>query len=132
MKKINVEVTKYIVVGAINYVLSFAIFFWLLKIAGVNYLLSLAVVAVLGVLFTYTLNYIWVFKPESKIKFKGRLIKYTASSFTTIIMNLIILRLIVEHRQYDPFYVQVALTPVIVAINFIAAKFWSLKAFNKS
>jgi hypothetical protein len=41
---------------------------------------------------------------------------------------LIALKLIVEHMKYDPLYVQVALTPFIVAFNFITAKFWSLKA----
>lgn len=127
MKKIKLEVVKFILVGSINFVLTFAIYFGLVRLTGVNYLLSLAVASTIGVLFTYTLNYVWVFKPEKRLIFKSRLVKYFASSCTAIILNLILLRITVEYTKYDPLYVQIVLIPIIVTFNFTTAKFWSLK-----
>ena len=40
---------------------------------------------------------------------------------------LLALGYIVEHTDFDPFYVQLALIPFIVVFNFSTAKYWSLR-----
>jgi len=42
-------------------------------------------------------------------------------------LNMLVLSLIVEHSNFDPFFVQMGLIPLIVLFNFSTAKFWSLR-----
>ena len=127
MQKFKIEATKFTFVGAANFVLTFLIFTVMLKVIEINYLISLFVASFVGMTFTYTLNFSWVFKPEQKIKFKARFIKYILASLLSIALNLLALHYIVENTGFDPFFVQVALIPFIVVFNFTTAKYWSLR-----
>lgn len=127
IQKMKIEVTKFTLVGAVNFVLTFVVFFFLVKIIKVNYLISLTVAWIIGILFSYIFNFVWVFKPEQRLQFKDRFIKYFAASLISFALNLLILDYIVEHSGFDPFYVQTALIPFIVIFNFTTAKFWSLR-----
>jgi putative flippase GtrA len=127
MHKFKIEVTKFTIVGALNFVLTFAIFTTMLKVLGINYTLSLVTAWIVGMLFSYVLNFSWVFKPEQKIQFKAKFAKFLIASVLSIIINILALRYIVIHSSLDPYYVQMVLIPLIVIINFSTAKFWSLK-----
>ena len=94
---------------------------------SVNYLLSLCAAWIVGLLFSYVLNFSWVFKPEQKIQFKARFLRYFLASVVSIVLNMLILSYIVEHTDFDPFYVQMALIPLIVVFNFSTAKYWALR-----
>ena len=84
------------------------------------------VVSLLGMILTYSLNHAWVFKPEQKLAFRGRLFKYIIAGFISILLNMLALSYIVERTSFDPFYVQFAMIPFVVAFNFSTAKYWSL------
>ncbi len=127
MHGLKIEVTKFTLVGAANFVLTFVVFTVLLKVMLVNYLLSLLGAWLVGLVFSYVLNFSWVFKPEEKVQFKARFLKYLLASVVSIAGNMLILRLIVEHTDSDPYYVQLALIPLIVIFNFLTAKFWALR-----
>lgn len=127
MHKLKIEFSKFTVVGAINFVFTFILFFWLVKIIDFNYLLALIVVSLLGMILTYSLNHVWVFKPEEKLAFRGRLVKYILAGALSIALNVAVLKYLVECTGFDPFYVQMALIPFIVVFNFSTAKFWSLR-----
>jgi len=126
MNQLKIEVTKFTLVGLANFVLTLIIFTFLLKVMGINYLLSLGISWFLGMLFSYTLNFIWVFKPEEKLLFKSRLIKFASAGLVSISLNMLALRYLVEHYNLDPFFTQFALIPFIVLFNFATAKLWSL------
>ena len=128
MHKIKVEATKFTLVGAANFVLTFVVFTLLLKVFSLHYLLSLIVAWVVGMSFSYTLNFLWVFEPEKKIQFKARFLKFLLASALSIGLNLLALRFLVERTAWDPFYVQLGLIPFIVGFNFSTAKYWSLRA----
>lgn len=130
MQKIKVEATKFTLVGAANFVLTFVVFTVMLKIWKVNYLLSLVAAWVVGMLFSYVLNFAWVFKPEQKVQFRARFLKFFLASVLSIAMNMLVLNYIVEHTTNDPFLVQMALIPLIVIFNFVTSKYWSLRTSN--
>ncbi len=132
MNKLKIEFSKFTVVGAINFIFTFIMFYALVKVALLNYLIALVVTSLLGMILTYSLNYIWVFKPEQDLAFRGRLFKYVSSGFLSIALNMLTLRYIVGRTGFDPFYVQFALIPFIVIFNFSTAKFWSLKPSSLS
>ena len=126
MHKFKIEATKFTVVGAANFAITFIVFTAMLKVFGVNYLLSLVAAWVVGMLFSYVLNFSWVFKPEQKIQFRARFFRFFLASVLSIALNMLVLSYIVEHTDFDPFYVQIALIPFIVVFNFSTAKYWSL------
>ena len=127
MYRLKIEFTKFTIVGAANFVFTFVLYYLLVKVLRANYSVSLVVVSLLGMFLTYSLNYVWVFKPEQELAFKGRLLKYILAGFLSISLNVLVLDYIVEHFDFDPFYVQFALIPLIVVFNFSTAKFWSLR-----
>lgn len=124
---ITQEALRFIVVGAANFVLTFILFYSLFRISGLNYSMALLVSWAIGMLFTYTLNFAWVFMPEGSLRSKSRFGKYFVSQLVSIGLNVLTLHLIVQSTGLDAFYVQCALIPLIVVFNFTTAKFWSLR-----
>lgn len=130
-KRFKLEVIRFGMVGAINFALTFLLFYVLLRIQ-LHYLVALSVSWLMGMVFSYVLNFTWVFKPEEKLQFHSRFLKFFCASLLSIGLNLVTLQVIVEYTGFDPFYVQCALIPLIVLFNFSTAKFWSLRTHNKS
>ena len=126
MHKLKIEITKFTIVGAANFVLTFIVFTAMLEIFSIHYLLSLSAAWIVGMLFSYVMNFSWVFKPERKIKFKARFFIFFFASACSVGLNMVILSCIVEHSDFSPFYVQMLLIPLIVIFNFITTKYWSL------
>jgi putative flippase GtrA len=118
---------KYGIVGAGNAIFTFFIYFLLLKIFKIHYLISFSISWLAGVLLTYMINFVWVFKPEDKLVFKSRLAKYIVVYVTSYLLNMILLRILTEATQWDPLLTQLMIVPVIVAINFFGIKYWSMK-----
>ncbi|PPK74175.1 GtrA-like protein [Methylobacter tundripaludum] len=130
MHKFKIEAAKFTLVGAANFALTFILFTLMLKVLGVNYVLSLGATWVVGMLFSYVLNFAWVFKPEQKIQFRTRFVRFFLASVLSIALNILALSYIVERTDFDPFYVQMALMPFVVIFNFSTAKLWSLRPMN--
>ncbi len=130
MHNFKVEATKFTLVGVANFLLTMAVFTVLLKVLGFNYLLSLAISWFFGMCFSYTLNYSWVFRPEEKIQFKERFMKFFFAGLLSLVLNMWILKLIVINSNFDPYWIQMTLIPLIVVFNFSTAKYWSLRPPN--
>jgi len=135
MQKIKTEITKFVLVGAANFLLTLLVFTTMLKILAINYLVSLGTSWVVGTVFSFMLNFSWVFRPEHQLehqpeqtmRFKARFVKFFLAGLVSILLNMLALSLIVEHSSFDPFFVQLALIPLVVVFNFSTAKFWSLR-----
>lgn len=128
----GIEAFRFLLVGGANFVLTFIVFFSMLKLFGIDYLVSLFVSWAVGMAFSYVLNFTWVFRPEEKLQFRARLAKYLAANLVSILLNMLALRLIVDATGHDPFWVQCALIPLIVVFNYSTAKFWSLRGERKA
>lgn len=127
MQRLKIEFSRFAVVGAANFVVTFVLFYLLVQIVAINYLIALIGVSLIGMIFTYSFNYMWTFKTEDKLVFRERLLKYVISGVSSISLNAAALGYIVESTNFSPFYTQLALIPVIVIFNFSTARFWSLK-----
>ncbi len=125
MHKFRIQITRFTLVGAANFVLTFIIFTVMLKVLTMNHLTALGVAWIIGILFSYTLNFIWVFKPEGKTFFSAPLLKFFLASLLSVLFNMLVLNLLVEHIKKDPFIIQAVLTPFILLFNFATAKYWS-------
>jgi putative flippase GtrA len=131
MNNFKLEVTKFSIVGALNFLITFVIFFTFLYLMKVHYLISLTSSWIVGIIFSYSINFVWVFKPEQKLKFKIRFLKYLMANLVTFTFNIISLLFIVEFFGFDPFYIQCVLIPLIVVMNFVTSKYWSLKPISR-
>lgn len=127
MSTLKVEVVRFAVVGIVNLILTFFIYWIFLKIFNIGYLVSLCVTWVFGLLLSYILNFIWVFTPEARLKFNERFLKFCFTYLTSFFINISVLKYSVEQFELDPLFVQALLFPLLAAFNFIASKFWSLK-----
>lgn len=117
---------KYSFVGLINTVFTFLLYFILLKIIRLHYLVSLSIAWVLGVQLTYVINFLWVFKPEQKLVFKSRLLKYFAVYITAYLLNILLLKNLTRLTGGDPLWIQFFIIPVLVAVNFTGIKYWCM------
>jgi len=127
LRETAVHFIKYSFVGFLNAIFAIIVYFLLLKILRINYLISFSISWVSGVLLTYIINFIWVFRPGDKINFKNRLWKYVLIYGVSYIINLVLLKTIVDLVQTDPFFVQLFILPMVVVINFAGIKYWALK-----
>lgn len=127
MVALKKQLTLFTIVSGANFLLTLVVYYSLLK-AGIHYLLALCAAWIIGNIFTYILNFTWVFKPEEKLEFRRRFPKYLFANGISFALNLLLLNLIVENMNWDPFYAQIPIIPMIVIINFSTSKFWSMRA----
>jgi putative flippase GtrA/SAM-dependent methyltransferase len=121
------QMPRFLAVGGVNFLFTFAIYFCSLNLLHLPYPVALGLASLLGNILTYVLNFVWVFRPEPQLTFRGRFLKYLGTGAVSIILNLLALSALVELCGMDPFWAQVVLIPFIVFGNFAAAKWWSLR-----
>ena len=118
---------KYFLTGSLNFFTSFLIFYLLHFIIGINYTASFIITWLYGILLTYSINFIWVFKLDEKLEFKKRLPKYFLVYVTSFTFNIVILRVLVEDYISNPIFAQLFILPFIMLINFYGFKLWAMK-----
>jgi putative flippase GtrA len=119
---------KYSFVGTLNAVFTFLFYFVLLKVIRLHYLVSFSIAWLSGVLLTYIINFLWVFKPEQKLVFKSRLLKYFIIYITSYLLNMFLLKQLTEFTGGDPLLVQLFIIPVVVVVNFTGIKYWCMNS----
>ena len=75
MHKIKVEATKFTLVGAANFVLTFVVFTLLLKAFSLHYLLSLFVAWVVGMIFSLHTEFSMGLQARGKNSVQGAFLK---------------------------------------------------------
>lgn len=122
--------SKFLVIGAGNFVFTFVVFTTLLEVLKTGYITALVTASLLGSVLTYVFNFIWVFRPEAKLNFKGRFVRYLLAGSVSVGLNIVLLAALVEIGGFDPFWAQVGLIPFIVIFNFSTANWWSFKQIS--
>lgn len=116
----------YILVSTLNFILTSILFYVLLKINHINYQISLTIVWFFGILITYFLNSIFVFKVKNELSYY-QFFKYITVYFASFAFNIIALKYITENTFFDPYYTQFFLIPFIILINFCGLKYFVTK-----
>jgi len=118
---------KYSFVGIANLFFTLILYIVFLYQLEFRYEIAFTLSWLAGVLFTYLINFIWVFKPEEKITFRKRLPKYFLIYLASYLFNMLLLALFVEYFFIDPLVSQIFILPVVVIINFTGIKYWALR-----
>ena len=122
-----VEWLRYLTMGGVNAVLTFFVFVVALKVLYINYLLALTAAFFTGTLFTYTLNFLWVFRLDETFSFNWRFFRHLIPNIMTFLANLGVLYMLVDYLGGDPFFCQILIMFAVIAINFFFAKFWAFR-----
>jgi putative flippase GtrA len=90
------EISRFLVVGGLNFVFTFMVFTLALKALAIGYAAALLLAWLAGNILTYILNFTWVFRPEAKLHFRGRFVKYLSAGALSLSLNLLALSALVE------------------------------------
>lgn len=123
----SLQFYKYVIVGLLNAVFGTLVYLFCLKVIMIHYLVAFTVSWLFGVLFTYVINFVFVFKPDEKLEYKKRLPKYFVVYCLSYSLNIILLKVLVTLTHGDPFFLQLFILPLVIAINFTGFKYWALK-----
>lgn len=116
MKFIKLESVRFLIAGSINTVLTYLLY--LLVLPWVGYVAAFTISFAVGVLFSFVLNAVYVFKV---VLVWSRLIKYPSLYFFQYILGLILITALVEYFGVDdrfaPFVNVVILIPITFMLN---------------
>ena len=118
---------KYGFVGGINFVFTTLVYWFFLRILSAHYLVSFSASWLSGVILTFFINIKWVFKSNELRDLKRNFLKYLIVYATSFAVNFILLNVGVHYFNFDPFWYQFALIPLVIIINFTGIKYWALK-----
>ncbi len=122
-----VHLTKFVLVGALNAAFTFVLYWILLKPLSMSYLVAYPLSWFCGVIMTYVINFLWVFKPEQKLEFRRRFKKYVVVYLTSLLVGQGGIMLLHQLIDIDPFWLAFFVVPIVVIINFIGIKYWALR-----
>ena len=126
-KQIPTSFIKYIIVGVSNAIFTTLIYIIALYIFHLKYTISFTISWIMGLLYTYIINFIYVFKPDKKLEFKKRLWKYAIIYILSYIINILLLKFIVGNYMINPLLAQLTIIPLVIIINYSGIKLWAMK-----
>jgi putative flippase GtrA len=130
MIKINDTLTKFIkfsIVGFVNTVSSYSLFYILLELAEINYVISTISAYILGILVSYLGNKYWTFRIIRSV-WRLEFIKYMILNLIGLAINTSIMILLVENFDIHPLIAQVIAMSVVIFYNFFGSKLWVFRA----
>lgn len=115
------QLSKFGFVGILNAIVSYSVFFILLT--WINYMVSLLIAHIIGVINSYVWNKYWTFKTE-KIQLK-EFVKFNFVYVVVFVVNALFLVFLVETLEINPKIGQLLIIPITTMISFTGHKYWS-------
>ena len=131
MKNLIKQFLKFGIVGVINTVSSWIIYYSLIAI-NINYLIATTVGYILSSILGYMLNNLWVFKYKSKKKMDGSILRYYAVYISSYLINLGCMYLLVDIMNISDKIAPILVLCVTVPYNFVFSKLWIFSQKRKS
>lgn len=116
---------KFAIVGVINTLLNWIIFF-LLNSLGIYYIVSNVMAYIIATINSYLWNSKWVFGYKKGIKDSAS-IKFIVLNIIGLILNTIILFILVDVFSIGKFIALVITTAIVMVINYVVNKVWVFK-----
>ncbi len=119
----RVQSVKFIIVGILNTLVGYSVYFVCLRLFDIHYVISLTIAHVIGVIHSYIWNNKWTFQAK-KIDFES-IIKFSAVYVLTFLMNLLLLSVLVQIGGYNALISQLFALFFTTLISFVGHKYWS-------
>ncbi len=117
---------KFAIVGGIAFAIDFAIYLLLTRMLHVPYLLSRCFSIGAAMAWNFSLNRTWTFQAQSG-KMSRQAARFTVVMVITSGLNLGLMRLGVSTLHLNDLLVLVAVSLLIMLVNFCAHHFWSYR-----
>jgi len=131
VKKLIIQILKFIIVGGISFIIDYSIMVALTESIGLNYLMSASISFTVSVIFNYILSIKWIFSRtvnQDKVKEFGA---FLFLSLIGLLINLGCMKLFVDYKGIDYRLAKVVATAIVMIYNFISRKiFIELKSNN--
>mgnify|MGYP003430634975 FL=1 len=125
--KTLLQLIAYGLVGIANTILTVFLYWLFLRVFDWHYFIAFSLSWLIGVIFTYIINAGRVFKDENTNFNWTNFVKYTAVYLCSYLVNSGLLWLLVTVCNFDPFWMQCIIIPLVVILNFSGIKFWALR-----
>ncbi len=119
------QYVKFIVVGSMNTLISFLIFFVCLTFFQCNYFISLVISYVIGILNSYFCNSIWTF--NKKYTCSRQFVKFILVYILTFTINFLLVFMLVDVFRISVLVSQGISLFVVSIVSFVVHKYWSFK-----
>lgn len=116
---------KFVIVGLMNTLVGYFIFYVCLQFLNLNYTLSLVISHIIGVINSFFWNRRWTFNvgySSSSMR-----IKFVSTYLIAFIINYLFLLLLVEIMRINPAFSQLTAMVFTTGISFFGQKYWSFK-----
>ena len=124
--KLVVQFIKFGIVGALNTLISLAVYYIFIFISDDLYLIGNAVGLVAGIINSYYWNGKYVFADTGKREIKTFLKTFVSYSFT-FALSTSMLFIMVEYMNISNKLAPIIVLTVTIPLNFILNKFWAFK-----
>ncbi len=113
---------KFALVGVMNTLLNWSIFFILTKVE-LYYIVANVIAYLIATIHSYFWNSIWVFKYNNGSKIKSS-IKFIVLNIIGLLINTIILYVLVDIFNINKLISLMLTTVIVMIINYVANKVW--------
>lgn len=122
-KKLILQTFKFGLVGLLNTLIGYGIYFILLR--WFHYFIALLIAQVLGVTNSFFWNKHWTFK--SKNKYNNEMLRFVLVYTITFIINAVLLSLMVSKYHINAKIAQAIILIFLSLISFFGHKYWSFR-----
>ncbi|WP_419886830.1 GtrA family protein [Paenibacillus sp. B-A-8] len=122
-KLMNKQSLRFIIVGILNTIVGFTVYALYLKYINNNYLQALILSNIIGIIHSYIWNNNWTFTVK-KFSMKSAM-KFTSIYLFSFLINLLFLRILVDHMGMDKLLAQGISLFFTTLISFFGHKYWS-------
>ncbi len=117
------QLMKFSVVGVVNTLIHYALFYLLYSVFGVYHLLASTIGFIAAVINSFFFNKYWTF--NSKSPYLGQqFVRFFIVSLLGLLINLMTMALLVEWLLIDPLLAQLAAIGLTLLVNFSGNKWW--------
>lgn len=117
------ESLRFVIVGILNTVVGFAVYFLCVYFLGLHYTLSLVISHIIGVCHSYYWNNKWTFK-AGKVE-AGTIYKFITVYGITFSLNLLLLSVLIFFM--NQIFAQAIALMITTMISFVGHKYWSFR-----
>ena len=115
------HLTLYIIFGILTTLVNIAVYLFMTKICGVNYLISNVIAWVLSVLFAYVTNRKWVFESRSNDILREITLFFSGRLFSGVVDTLLMF-LFIDVLFVDDFISKLIIQVIVVILNYVISK----------
>jgi putative flippase GtrA len=116
---------KFLIVGALNTLVGFIVYFICIKSYNIHYVTSLIISHIIGVIHSYFWNSRWTFRV--KVVSISKISKFILVYSITFIINLLSLSIFVDFLQIDKITSQLFALTITTILSFLGHKYWSFR-----